>query len=225
MNAAGASRSVSRPWIGRYGASRSREKKQHYDPHRDRERVQQLRATYREEIARVPAEQLSFLDEVGATLNLSLDYGRAVRGQRVYGQRPTARGQRISTIGALSGQGLETALCVEGTLNGAVFVYFLEHFLCPVLKPGQVVVVDNARAHQVAGVVERSEATGARVRYLPPYSPDLNPIELAWSKVKHYLRRTQARTREALYEALSQALDTLTPANAQGYFKHVGICV
>lgn len=173
----------------------------------------------------MPAEQLIFLDEVGATLNLSLEYGRSVRGQRVYGHRPTARGQRISTIGALSSQGVETALCFEGTLNGAIFVYFLEHFLCPVLKPGQVVVVDNARAHQVAGVVDLIEATGARIRYLPPYSPDLNPIELAWSKVKHALRKTQARTREALYEALSQALDTLTPANAQGYFKHVGIRV
>jgi transposase len=162
---------------------------------------------------------------MGATLNLSLDYGRAPRGQRVYGQRPTARGQRISTIGALSGQGLETALCFEGTLNGAVFVYFLEHFLCPLLKPGHIVVVDNARAHQVDGVVELIEAAGARVRYLPPYSPDLNPIELAWSKVKHALRKAQARTPEALYDALSQALDTLTPANAQGYFKHVGICV
>jgi transposase len=168
---------------------------------------------------------LIFLDELGATLNLTLDYGRSVRGQRVYGYKPTARGQRISTIGALSGQGLETALCFEGTLNGAVFVYFLEHFLGPLLKPGQVVVVDNARAHQVAEAVELIAATGARVCYLPPYSPDLNPIELAWSKVKQSLRKAQARTREALYEALSQALDTLTPANAQGYFKHVGICI
>jgi transposase len=225
MSTAGGCGSASRPWIGRYGASRSREKKQHYDPHRASERVQQLRATYRAEIARVPAEQLIFLDEVGATLNLTLEEGRAVRGQRVYGHQPTARGQRSSTIGALSSQGVETALGFEGPLNGAVFLYFLVHFLCPVLKPGQVVVVDNARAHQVDGVVELIEATGARVRYLPPYSPDLNPIELAWSKVKHALRKAQARTREALYEALSQALDTLTPANAQGYFKHVGICV
>jgi transposase len=168
---------------------------------------------------------LIFLDELGATLNLSLDYGRSARGQRVYGQRPTSRGHRISTIGALSPHGLETALCFEGALNGAVFVYFLVHFLCPLLKPGHIVVVDNARAHQVDGVVELIEAAGARVRYLPPYSPDLNPIELAWSKVKHCLRKAQARTREALYEALAQALDTLTPANAQGYFKHVGICV
>src|SRR5512144_624539 len=127
MSATGASASVSRRWTARYGASRSREKKQHDDPHRDSERVQQLRARYQEEIAQVPAEQLIFLDEVGATLNLTLEYGRSMRGQRVYGHKPLARGQRISTIGALSTQGVETALCFEGTLNGAVFVYFLEH--------------------------------------------------------------------------------------------------
>lgn len=143
----------------------------------------------------------------------------------MYGQRPSAAGQRLSTIGALSQHGVERAFCFEGPLPGEVCVFFLMHFLCPVLKPGHVVVLDNAGAHQVPGGVELIEATGARVRYRPPYSPDLNPIERAWSKVKHYLRKVQARSREALYEALAQALDTLTPVNAQGYFKHVGIRV
>jgi Transposase and inactivated derivatives len=132
---------------------------------------------------------------MGAALNLSLDYGRSPQGERVYGEKSVSKGQRISTIGALSTQCLATAFCFEGTLTGAVFVFFLKHFLCPLLKPGQVVFLDNASAHKVEGVVERIEKTGARALYLPPYSPDLNPLELAWSKVKQGKRFARARTR------------------------------
>lgn len=94
---------------------------------------------------------------------------------------------------------------------GLSFSTFLEPFLCPQLKSGQVVIMDNVPAHQVEGIVELIEPTGARLFYLPPYSPDLNPIEMAWSKVKQFLRKTQARTKETLYQALAQALNTLTP--------------
>lgn len=160
---------------------------------------------------------------MGAVLNLTLEYGWAPKGQRAYGEKPTSRGQRISTLGALSSPGLVTAMCFEGTLNGAVFLYFLEHFLCPQLKPGQCVILDNAAAHHVEGVAELIEQTGAELLYLPPYSPDLNPIEMAWSQVKHRLRKAQARTKKALYEALAQALHTLTPEQAKAYLGHVGI--
>lgn len=116
-------------------------------------------------------------------------------------------------------------MCFTGTLNGAVFVYFLEHFLCPVLRPGQIVIMDNAKAHQVQEPRPLIESQGARLVYLPPYSPDLNPIELAWSKVKHFLRKARARTVEALYQALAEALQTITSNNATAFFKHVGICI
>ena len=116
-------------------------------------------------------------------------------------------------------------MCFEGTLTGAVFLQFLDEFLVPVLKPGQIVILDNAKAHKVEGVRERIEGAGARVLYLPPYSPDLNPIEMAWSKVKQFLRKAQARTVEALYEAIAQALQTLSPSDAKGFFKHVGFCI
>src|ERR671917_781900 len=121
--------------------------------------------------------------------------------------------------------GLKTVMCFEGTLTGAVFLQFLDEFLVPELKPGQVVILDNAKAHKVEGVRERIEGVGARVLYLPPYSPDLNPIEMAWSKVKQFLRKAQARTVEALYEAIAQALQTLSPNDAKGFFKHVGFCI
>lgn len=102
-------------------------------------------------------------------------------------------------------------------------MYFLEHFLCPVLQPGQSVIVDNAKAHQVEQARELIESKGARLVYLAPYSPDLKPIELAWSKVKHFLPKARARTVEALYQALAEALATITADHAAAFFKHVGI--
>lgn len=169
--------------------------------------------------------QLIFLDEAGACLNLTLDYGRSPCGQRVSGEKPTAKGQRISTVAALSGQGLETAFCYSGTLNAEVFLSFLTSFLVPCLRPGQVVLLDNASAPRAARVVPLSQTTGARVVYLPPYSPHLNPIELAWSKIKHALRKAAARTVETLYQAWADALQTLTPSDAKGFFKQVGLCI
>jgi transposase len=143
----------------------------------------------------------------------------------VYGAKPTAPRKRISTIGALGPGGLTTAMCFEGTLTGAVFLQFLDEFRVPVLKPGQIVILDNAQAHKVAGVRERIGGAGARVLYLPPYSPDFNPIEMAWSKIKQFLRTAQARTVETLYEAIAQALQTLSPTDAQVFFQHVGLCI
>jgi transposase len=166
-----------------------------------------------------------FLDEMGAPLNLTPTYGRSMKGTRACGEKPTSPGTRVSTLGALTVNALLTAMCFEGTLNGQVFLFFLEHFLCPVLRPGQIVMMDNAKPHCVEGVRELIESKGARLVYLPPYSPDLNPIELAWSKIKHFLRKARARTVDELYQAISQALTTITSKNATGFFEHVGVCI
>lgn len=203
----------------------TRKKKTFQDPQRQSERVQRRWTEYQEKVSAYSAEKRIYLDEMGAALNLVLEYGRSPKGERVYGERPTSQGERISTLGALSTQGIITALCFEGTLNGSVFLYFLEHFLCPQLKSGQVVIMDNASPHKVEEVAELIEETGAELLYLPPYHPDLNPIEMAWSSIKHFLRKAQTRTKDALYEALAQALNTLPPAHAKAYFEHVGICV
>jgi transposase len=162
---------------------------------------------------------------MGACLDLCPLYGRSAKGQRAYGTQPTSRGTRISTVGALGIEGLKTALCFEGTLNGEVFLFFLRHFLLPLLHPGDLVLLDNAKAHHVEQVRELIEQAGAQVVYLPPYSPDLNPIELAWSKVKHFLRKAQARTKEALYQAIAQALQTISPHDARAFFHHLGFCI
>lgn len=143
-----------------------------------------------------------------------------MKGQRVYAPQPTAKGQRLSMIGALSASGMKTALTFEGTLTGHVFLYFLEHFLCPILTPNQYVIMDNASAHKVQGVAELIEKTGAKLLYLPPYSPELNPIELAWNKVKAFLRRQQARTKDALYRAYAHALKSISQLNAQAFVDH-----
>ena len=158
-------------------------------------------------------------------MDLCPRYGRSAKGQRAYGLKPTSRGQRLSTVGRLGSEGLQTALCFEGTLNGHVFLFFLEHFLLPLLRPGDTVLLDNAQAHHVAQVRELIEEAGAQVLYLPPYSPDLNPIELAGSKVKHFLRKAQARTIDALYQAIAEALQTISPHDARAFFHHVGFCV
>ena len=170
----------------------------------------------------IEAEHLIFIDETGAVLNMTLPYGRAPLHERVYGDRPVAKGCRISTVGAMSLGGLETALCFEGTLNTSVFLHFVENFLVPVLAPRRVVVMDNASPHKNVRVEELIAKTGASLVCLPPYSPELNPIENLWSKLKQYLRKTKARTKEALYSAIARGLELMTDSDAAGWFLHAG---
>ena len=149
-------------------------------------------------------------------------YGRAPRGQRVIGSTPQNYGERLTVLAALDRQGIRAALAVDGPTDGPVFLTFLQRVLGPRLRPGEVVVLDNLRAHSVPGVAEAFEAVGASPRYLPPYSPDYNPIELAWSKGKALLRARAARTRTRLYRALGAALQTVTAQNARAWFRHCG---
>ena len=199
-----------------------RKKKQLYDPEKKTQRVRRLTAEYHDNIQGVKAENLIFLDEVGAVLNMVLPYGRAPSHERVYGDRPVAKGCRISTVGAMSLSGLETAMCFEGTLNASVFLHFIKNFLVPVLKPWHVVIMDNASPHKNAEMAELISKTGASSVYLPPYSPELNPIENAWSKLKQYLRKAKARTKEALYDAITRGLELITNSDAEGWFRHAG---
>ena len=135
---------------------------------------------------------------------------------------PADPGVNVTMIGALSSTGLRALMTIPGATTGEVFLAYVEHMLGPTLKPGDVVVMDNLRAHKVAGVGEAIAACGAAVVYLPPYSPDLSPIEACWSKLKEALRGAKARTREALNAALAQAWETVTVSDAQGWFTHCG---
>lgn len=149
-------------------------------------------------------------------------YARSLKGQRAHGYCPINYGPNVTVTGAIRLDGVVTALSMDGAMDGETFLAFTHQFLVPELRPGDVVVMDNLASHKVAGVVETIEAAGASVLYLPPYSPDYNPIEMCWSKVKEFLRTQATRTRESLERALAQGLDLVSFSDLIGWFKHCG---
>jgi len=165
---------------------------------------------------------LKFLDESGVTTQMTRLWGRAAPGERVTEATPDGRWQVLTTLGTISLRGIEAAMTVPAATDGDVFRAYVEQVLCATLQPGDVVVMDNLSAHKVAGIQELIEARGAHVIYLPPYSPDLNRIEQAWSKFKQFLRAVKARTAEALDQAITEALKSITAENAQAWFRHCG---
>lgn len=198
----------------------SRKKKTLYDPKRQSANVAVRTHEYFAKLSQLSQNQLVFIDEMGATLNLVSHYGRAQVGQRAFGPKPTSKGRRLNTIGALSAAGLETTMCFEGTLTSAVFLAFLTQFRLPIWKPGQAVILDHASPHCQATVTTLLNKIGVAVIYLPPYSPHLNPIELCWSKVKNFLKCAQARTKETLSQSLQEALAQITKEDSLAWFRH-----
>jgi transposase len=191
--------------------------------------VQAERRAYREQLAQVHPQELVFVDESGVNRGMTRLYGRSRRGQRACGSAPRNYGPNVSVLGALSLGGPLPTVHVAGPIDGELFRLFVQKALVPALWPGAVVVVvvvvvDNLSTPKAAGVREAIEAVGARLVYLPPYSPDLNPIELAWSKLKSRLRKAAARTTKALHQAWSEAIAAISPSDAQGYFAHCGYC-
>ena len=146
-------------------------------------------------------------------------YGRALHGERVNDTVPGGHWKMLTILGALDRTGILAAMTVEAATDREVFLAYLDHMLCPKLRPGHMVVMDNLSAHKVDGVRQRIEARGASLLYLPPYSPDLNPIEKAWSKLKTALRAEGARTVDALHSAVANLLPTLTANDAQAWFR------
>jgi transposase len=163
-----------------------------------------------------------FLDESGVTTEMTRRYGRAARGQRVQDAVPAGHWRTLTLLAALSLGGVRAAMTVESPTDGDVFLAYVEQVLGPRLQPGDVVVLDNLAAHKVAGVRSLIEERGAQLLYLPPYSPDFNPIEQTWSKVKEWLRAAKARTVPLLDDAVTAALAAITPDNAVGWFRHCG---
>lgn len=149
-------------------------------------------------------------------------YARGPRGQRVVGKTPHGHWKILSTIAALDVNGIRTACCFDGATDTEMFVAFVETFLVPTLKPGQVVVMDNLSAHKSPRVDRAIEAVGARVLRLPPYSPDFNPIEMAISKMKSLLRKLGRRSLDGLEVAIGQATKAITPDDARAFITHCG---
>lgn len=166
--------------------------------------------------------RFKFVDESGVNLALTRLFGRAPRGERVCDSVPKNYGENVTMLGALSVSGVEALMTVSGATDGEVFLAFVREVLSPTLTPGDVVVWDNLGAHRSQAVRAAVEAKGARLMFLPPYSPDMNPIERCWSKIKTALRAAKARTREALEAAIKQALATVTESDARAWFNHCG---
>jgi transposase len=169
-----------------------------------------------------PIKNLIFLDESGANLQMSPIYGRAKGKERVSIHVPYKRGKNITMISAISIAGVEAAYYGEGSTDGDVFKNFLEKCLCPQLKTDQIVIMDNVKFHQIEGVKELIEARGAKLIYLPPYSPELNPIEEMWSKIKTILRKHRARTLAKFEDAIKIAFESVNTCDLEGWFAHAG---
>jgi transposase len=164
-----------------------------------------------------------FVDESGMHTSMTRLYARAPRGKRAYGKVPRNRGKNTTLIAAITLEGaMGESMAIEGATDAQAFEAYVEYFLAPSLKGGQVVVVDGLGAHRTRRVTELIEARGAQLLFLPSYSPDLNPIEEAFSKIKSIVRKVGARTREALVEAIERALAAVTPEDAAGWFAHAG---
>ena len=162
------------------------------------------------------------MDETAVNTAMTRRYGRAPRGERVHDSAPRNYGAHTSVIGAMGLRGLVATLAVEGAVDTLCFDAYAEQELAPRLRPGDVVVLDNLTAHRASRIEEVAQKRGAQVLWLAPYSPDFNPIEQCWSKIKTFLRGVKARTAEALDEALARAIGLITKADIRGWFKHCG---
>lgn len=170
----------------------------------------------------LPIQRTFFIDESGAMTNMSRHHARSPIGQRAYCMIPAGHWKTVSMIGAIGLEGPVATMAIEGAVDGEVFKVYVREILVPILRKGDMVVMDNLSSHKVAGVREMIEATGAGLLFLPPYSPDLNPIENIWSKVKQKLRSIGARTYETLMDAIGVAITSVTAEDCQGCFRHCG---
>jgi transposase len=169
-----------------------------------------------------PGDNYIFIDESSTHLNMTPLYARSTKGQRAFGVVPRKRGTNITLIAALTKEGLTAAMTLEGSLDGSAFEVYVKTLLVPTLKPGQTIILDNLRVHENAKARTLIEQAGCSVRFLPAYSPDLMPIEGAFSKVKSLLRSLAARTTATFDKALTKAINALSAQDAQGFFKRCG---
>jgi transposase len=184
--------------------------------------VNAQRECWHDELADVPIDQLVFIDESAATTSLQRLRGRAPRGQRCVASGPAGHWRVATMIGAMRLDGPLTCETLDGAVDAAAFLAWVTAALCPLLRVGDVVIMDNLSAHKHPTIRIAIESVGARLIYLPPYSPDLNPIENMWSKVKEALRAAAARTMDTLGEAITAALNRVTKTDCRGFFSNCG---
>ena len=206
------------------GSSANSKKKTLIASEQEREDVAQMRAAWKQSQHEIDPQRVVFIDETWAKTNMTRTYGRSEQGTRVIQRVPRGRWETTTFVGALRATGFVAPLTADGPINGRLFLAWVEQHLAPTLSPRDIVIMDNLSSHKVAGVREAIESTGAELRYLPPYSPDFNPIELAFSKLKTLLRDGAARTIDKLWDLCGRVLDEFTSEECLGYFRHSGYC-
>lgn len=184
--------------------------------------MQAARAEWKENQSAFDVTKLVFLDETGASTNMTRTRGRAPKGERGVAAVPHGHWKTITFIAGLRVNEIIAPMVLDGPMDGEAFLVYVREFLCPTLKAGDIVIADNLPSHKVAGVREVIAATGAMLRYLPPYSPDLNPIEKLFSKLKALLRKAAHRTVDALWNEIGKLLDTFSPDECKNYFASAG---
>lgn len=186
------------------------------------ERDERARAEWRVSLAVVDPARLRFVDECGSNTSLAPTHARAPEGERAYGSAPRNHGRNTTLIAEMGVGGMGAAMTLAGAADGDAFEAYVRYLLAPTLAPGDIVAMDNLSVHKREAVRELIEGRGCTVLFLPPYSPDLNPIEHAFSKLKAHLRRAEARTRDELQAAIAAALDAITASDALAWFRHCG---
>jgi transposase len=165
---------------------------------------------------------LVFIDETGASTKMARRYGRSPRGTRCRASVPHGHWKTTTFVGALRLEGMTAPMVLDGAMHGAAFLAYVEQVLVPTLKPGDIVIMDNLPAHKPTAVRHAIEKIGAELRFLPPYSPDFNPIEMAFAKFKAFLKRIAARSVDDLWNAIAQAVDIFTPGDCRNFFTAAG---
>jgi transposase len=188
----------------------------------EREDVQAARRAWTEALPDMDISKLVFIDETWISTNMTRSYGRAPKGQRCVASAPLSHWETTTFVAALRHQQLTAPMLTDGPMDGEIFLTYLHRFLCPTLNPGDWVIVDNLSSHKVAGVQQAITAAGATLLYLPPYSPDLNPIEKLFAKLKALLRKAAIRTRDALWDQFGQFLASFSPKECANYFASSG---
>ena len=168
---------------------------------------------------------LVFIDETWATTNMTRVRGRSPRGERLVAAVPHGHWKTSTFVAALRTSGLTAPLVLDGAMNGEAFRAYVEQILAPTLAPGDIVIMDNLAAHKVAGIRQAIEACGATLLYLPPYSPDLNPIEPSFAKLKALIRKHAPRSRKVLWNAIGSFLPNFLPHECENYFTHAGYAI
>ena len=188
----------------------------------ERADVAEARQRWKEDQPALDPARLVFIDETGTSTNMARLRGRCRRGERLVGRVPHGHWKITTFIAGLRCDAVTAPFVIDRPMNGLIFRTYLEHCLIPTLTPGDIVIMDNLPAHKVAGVREIIEAVGARLVYLPPYSPDFNPIEQFFAKLKALLRKAAERSVDALWDRIGQLLDAFSPEECGNYLRHAG---